>query len=214
MGDTLSSVTLDRQRHIARKDDWMITPEDAFWLLADASEARNANPYRETRGRCPAHGDHDPGLTFRLSEEGNLLVHCFAQYCTNQAIADAIGVSVGAFFVRGGHSKFATRIPMEWAEMSVLEVAKMVPFGYDFDTRNECVMRTLENGLEYAEVGISTLTNTERHLLAVIWLSPGFKQSMEWHEAEGMFWSAMHELNRDTRTSTLAPVSAIPRRDG
>jgi len=191
----------------------MVTPEEAFWLLVDASEARNPSPYHETRGKCPAHGDHDPGLTFRLSDDGNLLVHCFAQYCTNQAIADAIGVSVGAFFVKGGRHTFAQATPIDWAELSVLELAKMIPFGYDFDTQVECVFNTLSNGLHYAEVNIKAMTNTERHWLAWVWCDPGFKAGMDWSEVEATFWTMMHELNRDTRTSALAPASAIPRRN-
>ena len=191
----------------------MVTVEEAFWLLADASGARSPNPDRETRGNCPAHGDHDPGLSFRIGENGNLLMHCFAQTCTMQRIADSLGISMSSFFPAGGHRTGKYTYLMEWQELSVLELFKLVPLNYDFDTQVECVMQTLDSDLTYSERGMSELFKTELTNLCSIWLEPAFdyKTHGDWNEVAATLVRTLYNLNRDTRTSPLQPESALPR---
>ncbi len=192
-----------------------MTPEDTFDVLADAAQVRHPRPHRDNRGLCPAHGDqNNPGLSFRLSNEtGNLIAYCHSQHCSLQSIADAIGVEMRGFFVGGGGGKFSTHIPVTWTELCVLELMKLIPFGYDFDTTVECVFDTLDSDLEWAERPLSDITTTELTVLIGIWLAPEYD-----YDTNGNWWEwydktlrMMHQLNRDTRIDEAASVSAIPR---
>ena len=198
---------------ITKDDDMSITVEEAFWLLADASGARSPNPDRETRGNCPAHGDHDPGLSFRIGENGNLLMHCFAQTCTMQRIADSLGISMSSFFPAGGHRTGKYSYSIEWSEQPVLELLKLVPFGYDFDTQVELVMQTLHSDLTYAERGLSELFKTELTVLCSIWLDPSFdyKTHGDWNEVAATLVRTLYNLNRDTRVDPEVGTPSIPR---
>src|SRR3990172_3883306 len=42
--------------------------------------------------RCPAHEDHDPSLSIRLTDDGVVLLHCFAG-CEVSAILGAVGLT-------------------------------------------------------------------------------------------------------------------------
>lgn len=47
--------------------------------------------------KCPAHADHGPSLSIRISEDGRLLLHCFAG-CRLEEILAALGVTVADLF--------------------------------------------------------------------------------------------------------------------
>jgi len=155
---------------------------------------------------------NNPGLSFRISNEsGNLIAYCFSQNCTLQSIADSIKVEQSAFFVGGG-SRFGTHVPIIWTEQPVLDVMKLLPLEYDWDTQVELVFQTLDLDLEYADQGLSEMTKTDLYALVHIWLGPGYRPEMgDWWEYYDRIVRLMHELNRDTRTDANADVAAIPR---
>jgi AAA domain/CHC2 zinc finger len=47
--------------------------------------------------RCPAHDDKTPSLSVRETDEGNVLVHCFAG-CLPEEVCGAIGLNLAALF--------------------------------------------------------------------------------------------------------------------
>jgi hypothetical protein len=47
--------------------------------------------------RCPAHEDHTPSLSISETEDGTVLVHCFAG-CLPEEVCGAIGLNLGALF--------------------------------------------------------------------------------------------------------------------
>ncbi len=192
-----------------------MNPEDTFEVLADAAQVRYPNPHRDNKGLCPAHGDrHNPGLSFSISNtSGNLIAYCHSQQCTLQSIADAIGVDTQAFFAGGGGNRFSSYVPIVWSESPVLEIMKLIPFGYDFDTTVECVFDTLDSDLGYAERGLSKIYKTELTSLIGIWLKPVYSHAEhgDWWEWFDKTLRMMHQLNRSTRIDEAVPVSAIPR---
>jgi len=192
-----------------------MTPEDTFDLLADASGVRHPNPDRDNRGLCPAHGDtSNPALVFKIGETGHLIAFCHSQGCTLDALALSIGVETAAFFAGSTGGRFATRVPVEWQEQSVLDLLKLMPFGYDWDTKVECVFATLESDIEYATRPLRDIYKGELQNIVGIWLDPMYD-----HATHGDWWDwydktvrALSDLNKDTRTSGFEQESAIPRR--
>ena len=65
-------------------------------LLSRLDGVKRTGPDRWS-GRCPAHDDNSPSLSVRETEEGRLLVRCFAG-CTFENIIAAAGVDVSAMF--------------------------------------------------------------------------------------------------------------------
>lgn len=192
-----------------------MTPEDTFDLLADAAGVHHPNPYRDNRGLCPAHGDmNNPALVFKIGDTGHLIAYCHSQHCTLQALADSIGVETAAFFAGNTGSRFSKHIPIEWQEQSVLELLKLVPFGYDFDTQVECVMRTLESDIDYATRPLRDIYKGELMNVISIWLEPVFDPDTHgnWWDWYDKTLKALHDYNRDTRISGFEQESAIPRR--
>ena len=193
-----------------------MTPEDTFDLLAEAAGVRHPTPYRDNRGLCPAHGDmNNPALVFKIGDTGHLIAYCHSQGCTLQQLADSIGVETAAFFAGGSGSRFAKRGPIEWEEQSFLELLKLLPFGYDFDTTVECVFKTLDSDIEYATRPLRDIYKVELMNVIGIWLDAkgyDFAENGDWWDAHDQTLHMLHELNRDTRTSGFEQESAIPRR--
>ncbi len=48
--------------------------------------------------RCPAHEDRNPSLTWRIADDGTLLIHCWAG-CDAHSIVDAIGLKLRDLFI-------------------------------------------------------------------------------------------------------------------
>lgn len=47
--------------------------------------------------RCPSHGDRHPSLAIRETDDGVLLLHCFAG-CSTYEVVSAIGIALGDLF--------------------------------------------------------------------------------------------------------------------
>lgn len=198
----------------------MPTTEETFDLLADAAQVRYPTPDRENRGLCPAHDDHNnPGLVFRISATtGNLVVHCFAQECSAEDIAAAIGVPLGSFFP-GNKAPGQIKPSIVWKYVPVLELLKLLPLGYSWEEQMEAVFRTME--ADY-DVGCLSLPFHEvpftimRDVLLYTYVEP------HWREADTEWWNDEHtgysdqamkmlgQLSRDTRTNNLSQQSTIP----
>ena len=192
-----------------------MTPEDTFDVLADAAGVRHPNPYRDNRGLCPAHGDmNNPALVFKIGDTGHLIAYCHSQGCTLQQLADSIGVETSAFFAGNTGSRFAKHVPIKWVEAPILELMKLMPFEYDFDTTVECVFATLDSDIEYAERPLRDLYKNELMNVISIWLEPQFDANTHgnWWDWHDKVLRMLHDMNRDTRTDPNAVVGAIPRR--
>jgi hypothetical protein len=149
-------------------------------------------------------------------DSGNLIAYCHSQHCDIQQIADAIGVDLRAFFKGGGGDQFATYVPVEWTELSILELMKLIPFGYDWDTTVACVFDTLDSELEYNERTLTDMYAGDLMVIIGIWLEPTYeyKTHGDWWDWYDKTLRVMHQLNRDTRTDEAAPVGAIPKGSG
>ena len=192
-----------------------MSPEDTFDLLAEAAGVKHPNPSRDNRGLCPAHDDHsNPALVFRIGDSGHLIAYCHSQHCTVEDLAKTLNVSVSSFFAGSDGKRFGIRIPIEYTELSVLELLKLVPFGYDFDTQVECVFTTLDLDLDYSERPLRDMTKTELSALSLIWLNPMFDHAIhgDWWDNQDRLMDALRSLNTDTRTSGMEQESATPRR--
>jgi hypothetical protein len=90
-------------------------------ITLDEAPARFKGARRCGRGwiaRCPAHDDHTASLSIGLSDQGKVLVYCFAG-CTYESIIDALGGRPWSNSPRlvDGKSNFAERKRdnIEWA---------------------------------------------------------------------------------------------------
>ena len=201
-----------------------MTVEGTFDTLADAASVRYPNPDRENRGLCPAHDDHNnPGLVFRISEDtGNLIVHCFAQHCSLDDIADSIGVPPTAFFKGGRTSRFAVQPRVEWVEPTVLDLLKLLPLGMSFDEQRDAVFRVLDSAYHSGVLDNDTI-DIEQPLKAMnlvtrqaylrLWMDDAYvPDEHNWRSIEDALLSQLMRLNRAHRTNKLSTGSAIPRR--
>jgi len=198
-----------------------LKPDEAFDILADAADVRYPQPDRENRGLCPAHDDHNnPGLVFRISPTtDNLVVHCFAQECSAEDIATAIGVPLGAFFAGGSRGRIT--VPIQWEYTNFLELLKLLPLGYSWDEQVEAVFRTLDvdidNDINCLMMPFHDVPFTvARDVLLYTYALPDFQASGEqWWSEEGTGYAdkamrALAQLSRDTRTNDLSQESPIP----
>lgn len=48
--------------------------------------------------RCPSHNGEGKSLAITHSDDGRILIHCFAYQCEVSDILDAVGMSVGDLF--------------------------------------------------------------------------------------------------------------------
>lgn len=198
-----------------------VTVEQAFDILADAAGVRHPNPERSNRGLCPAHMDsHNPGLVFMIADSGKLVAHCFAQHCTIDDIADAIGVPVGAFFPDGSAARL--RAPATFTEMTLLELLKLLPLGMSFEQITRSVFRVLEaafvggimeDGTLDIERPMRDLDNNALDAYLWLWAEEVVEpERHDWREVSDSLLSMLRQLNRNTRRHTLSSGDAIPRR--
>jgi hypothetical protein len=52
---------------------------------------------KEYTARCPAHSDRGPSLSLRQTDDGRILVHCFAG-CSVDKVVEAVGMELGDLF--------------------------------------------------------------------------------------------------------------------
>ena len=60
--------------------------------------------------RCPAHGDKGPSLNIRETDDGKVLVRCFAE-CSVHEILDAVGLEISDLFPPRQHHGKPERRP-------------------------------------------------------------------------------------------------------
>lgn len=65
-------------------------------LLQSLEKVRQTAPGRWV-ARCPAHTDKGPSLSVRETDDGKVLVHCFAG-CSTHEIVSAVGMTVDQLF--------------------------------------------------------------------------------------------------------------------
>lgn len=65
-------------------------------LLSMLDKVRKTGPDRYI-ARCPSHDDKSPSLTIRESDDGKVLVHCFAG-CSVHEIVHAVGLELSDLF--------------------------------------------------------------------------------------------------------------------
>jgi len=79
------------------------TPLDT--LLSHLDKVKKTGPSRYVAA-CPGHSDKSPSLTIRETDDGRLLIHCFAG-CSVHEVMHAVGLSLSDLFPRetGQHFK-------------------------------------------------------------------------------------------------------------
>lgn len=65
-------------------------------LLGCLDRVRKTGPDR-WQACCPAHDDRGPSLSLRLTDDGRVLVHCFAG-CSAHEVVSAVGMSLSDLF--------------------------------------------------------------------------------------------------------------------
>jgi hypothetical protein len=78
---------------------------EAFGQLLDGAR----QTHRGWQARCPAHADKSPSLSFRASEDGRILLHCFAG-CKTQEICDALHIPLRELFGLAGRDSAQIRL--------------------------------------------------------------------------------------------------------
>lgn len=76
---------------------------EALLERLDGVVARGAGQWS---ARCPAHEDRSPSLSVRETDEGTVLIHCFAG-CSPEAVTGALGLALSDLFTKphpGGSS--------------------------------------------------------------------------------------------------------------
>ena len=71
--------------------------------------------------RCPAHADHDPSLSIRLTDDGVVLLHCFAG-CEVSAILGAVGLTPTDLFP----PKIRTSTPVSRPSLTASDLATLL----------------------------------------------------------------------------------------
>lgn len=61
--------------------------------ILSALHYRGPHPARQYRCHCPAHDDRHPSLSLRCTEDGRILVHCFAG-CPSSEVLRALGLTL------------------------------------------------------------------------------------------------------------------------
>lgn len=70
--------------------------------------------------RCPSHGDKHPSLAIRETDDGVLLLHCFAG-CSTHEVVSAIGIALGDLFPqREATSRKPERRPFSANDLLIL----------------------------------------------------------------------------------------------
>lgn len=66
-------------------------------LLSKLERVKKGSGQNRWSARCPAHDDKGPSLSIRETEDGRVLVHCFAG-CTVHEIVQAVGLELSDLF--------------------------------------------------------------------------------------------------------------------
>lgn len=61
--------------------------------LLSRLEKTNSSGQDKWRACCPAHDDRSPSLAIKLTDDGKILIHCFAG-CSAPEIVDALGMNM------------------------------------------------------------------------------------------------------------------------
>lgn len=78
-------------------------------LLSRLDKPRRTGP-DSWQARCPAHDDNNPSLTIRETDDGKVLVHCFAG-CSVHEIVGAVGLELSDLFPPCQHHGKPVRRP-------------------------------------------------------------------------------------------------------
>lgn len=101
------SHVIDHQQHRGRagrrvRPVLIVTPEEFIAHL----EARDLRPKATGPGKwealCPAHDDRSPSLSIGTGQAGDVLLKCFSQNCTPEAITGALGLELSDLFATNG----------------------------------------------------------------------------------------------------------------
>lgn len=84
-------------------------------LLSHLEKVRPTGPGRWL-AKCPAHNDKGPSLSIRETDEGRVLVHCFAG-CSVHEVVSAAGVELSDLFPPRQHQGRPDRRPFPAADV-------------------------------------------------------------------------------------------------
>lgn len=71
--------------------------------------------------RCPAHADKRPSLNIRETDDGTVLVRCFAG-CGAEAIVQAVGLELRNLFPEKPNTDYTRRSVRPWSAIDLLRV--------------------------------------------------------------------------------------------
>jgi hypothetical protein len=145
----------------ARGDQMSIAPR----LLDRLERAREVAAGRWV-ARCPAHEDRSPSLSIRETDDGRLLVHCFAGCETSDVLA-AVGLALGDLFPDRGDHRVAPSRPNHWhATREALRVlhheALVVLIAAEHTARGDVLSAEDRQRLSQAVVAIRTAAEATR----------------------------------------------------
>lgn len=83
-------------------------------LLSKLDKVRRTGP-ASFQARCPAHDDRGPSLAIRETEDGKVLVHCFAG-CSIHEVVGAVGLEITDLFPPPQHHGKPERRPFPAAD--------------------------------------------------------------------------------------------------
>lgn len=113
------------------------SPIDAVLSRLEKVRQRQAGQYS---ARCPAHADKGPSLSVRETQEGSVLLHCFAG-CSVHEITDAMGLDMSDLFLpqqrTGREPKRLARVIAPSQALEVLAAEVMFVFVVASDMRHD-----------------------------------------------------------------------------
>lgn len=91
-------------------------------VLPHLDKARRTGP-ASWSARCPAHDDRSPSLSLRETDDGRLLLRCFAG-CEVGSVVAAIGMEIGDLFPERAPTEHRTpKVRRPWSASDLLRLA-------------------------------------------------------------------------------------------
>lgn len=89
--------------------------------LLDRLEGVRATGGGRWIARCPAHADKRPSLNIRETDDGTVLVRCFAE-CSAESIVHSVGLELRDLFPERPHGDHTRRQERAWRAIDLLRV--------------------------------------------------------------------------------------------
>lgn len=91
-------------------------------LLGRLEAVKQTKPSRWI-SRCPAHEDRTPSLSIRETDDGRILIHCFAG-CETESVLDAVGLEFSDLFSHALNKTFLKPLRIRLSDREALHLLK------------------------------------------------------------------------------------------